>query len=268
MLQSHLVADRLPRPSDAAGGATTRTLERGLRILELLAEQAGDSGLGVTEVAAAAGLDKATALRLLQTLGTLGYAYRDPETKAYRLTGKLLGLSESFQSNLELPRRIRPFLTRLRDETGQTVHFGVREGTRVVYILKLESTSPVLIASAIGQSMPITTTSLGKAMLAAMSETDYERVLATLDFERRTEHSITDPRAFRQEIERTRARGFAIDDRENESSITCVGSALVDGTGTVVGAISVAGPSYVVEDRIEEFGRLCQGTAMTIRALL
>lgn len=237
-------------------------------MLELLAEQAGDAGLGVTDVAAAAGLDKATALRLLQTLGALGYAYKDPETKAYRLTGKLLGLSEAFRSNLEVPRRIRPFLTQLRDETGQTVHFGVRDGNRVVYILKLESNSPVLIASAIGQSMPVNTTSLGKAMLAAMSDADYERVLATLDWERRTERSITDPRAFRQEIERTRERGFAIDDRENESSITCVGSALVDGTGTVVGAISVAGPSYVVDSRIDEFGRLCQGAAMTIRALL
>lgn len=262
------MTDRLSRSADPAGGAPTRTLHRGLRVLELLAEQAGDSGLGVSEVAAAAGLDKATALRLLQTLGTLGYAYRDPETKAYRLTGKLLGLSESFRSNLEVPRRIRPFLTRLRDETGQTVHFGVREGNRVVYILKLESNSPVLIASAIGQSMPVNTTSLGKAMLAAMSDAEYERVLAELDFERRTERSFTDPRAFRQEIDRTRERGFAVDDRENESSITCVGSALVDGTGAVVGAISVAGPSYVIESRVDEFGRLCRDTAMTIRALL
>lgn len=251
-----------------AGSAPTRTLQRGLRILEILATQARDDGLGVTEVATAVELDKATANRLLQTLSALGYAYKDPESKTYRLTGKLLGLSEVFQSNLEVPRRIRPFLTQLRNDTGQTVHFGVREGHSVVYLLKLESTASVVIASAIGQSMPMHTTSLGKAILAAMPDTDRETVLSGLTLDRRTKNSLVDIRDLRHDLELTRTRGYSIDNRENEDDITCVGSALVDATGAVVGAISVSGPSYVVQDHVEEYGRLCQGTALTIRALL
>ena len=251
-----------------ATAAPTRTLQRGLRILEILATESRDSGLGVTEVATAVDLDKATANRLLQTLSTLGYAYKDPDTKGYRLTGKLLSLSESFQSNLDVPRRIRPFLERLRDETGHTVHFGIRELNRVVYILKLESTASVVIASAIGQSMPMHTTSLGKAILAGMPEVEREALYASLILERRTERTITDLRRLREEIALTQVRGYSIDDRENEDSVTCVGSPLIDSTGAVVGAISASGPSYAVDGRVEELGRLCQGTAMTIRALL
>ena len=251
-----------------AGGSLTRTLQRGLAILELLATDSRDSGLGVTEVASAVALDKATTNRLLQTLSALGYAYKDPDTKYYRLTGKLLHLSESYQSNLEIPRRIRPFLQQLRDETRQTVHFGVREGNRVVYLTKLDSPAPVLIASAVGQTMPMHTTSLGKAILAALPEAELQVVLADLEFPRRTAQSITDAREFRREIELTRQRGYSIDDRENEDAVTCVGSALVDASGAVVGAISVAGPSYSVESQIDELGRLCQGAAMMMRPLL
>lgn len=251
-----------------APSALTRTLQRGLLILEILATDSRDSGLGVTEVAGAVGLDKATTNRLLQTLSALGYAYKDPDTRTYRLTGKLLRLAGSYQSNLEIPRRIRPFLQQLRDETRQTVHFGVREGDKVVYLLKLESPSPVLIASAVGQTMPIHTTALGKAILAAMKDVDAEPILAGLDFKPRTSRSIPDIKAFRQEMQITRQRGYSVDDRENQEAVTCVGSALVDSNGSVVGAISVSGPTFDVHDRVDELGRLCQGAALTIKPLL
>lgn len=251
-----------------SAAAPTRALHRGLRILDLLATQSDDSGLRITDIAAAVELDKATTTRLLQTLIAVGYVYQEPDSKVYRLTGKLLRLAGAFESRLEVPRRIRPALARLRDDTGLTVHFGVRVGDRVTYLLKLESSAPVVVASAVGQSMPLTTTSLGKSILAALPVDELEDIVATLPFERRTERSIVDDVALHRELERTRRRGYAVDDRENEYSISCVGSAVLDARGTVLGAISAAGPSYVVAGRFEELGIRCRETADAVRELL
>jgi len=264
------MAGRAGANSDG-NGAPTRTLQRGLQVLETLAQESGDWGLALTDVAERVGLDKATTSRLLQTLCTLGYAYQERETRLYRLTGKLMSLGAYFSANLDLPRRMGPLLNELRSQSGETVHLGVLEGAnadRVVYIAKLETALPVQIASAIGQTMPVHTTSLGKAIFAALPEEERDRRLAQMTLERRTAQSITDLEALRADIAHARARGYAIDDRENEEGVTCVGSALLDGKGRVVAAVSVSGPTYRVATRIHELGLLCARTSERARELV
>lgn len=248
--------------------APTRTLQRGLQVLEALAGEADDDGLSVSEIAAIVDLDKATANRLVRTLCQSGYAYQDPKTRQYKLTGKLLALGSSHRENLDLPGRAAPFLARLRGETEETVHLGVRELDRVVYIAKLDSQLPVQIASAIGQTMPMHTTALGKAILSAMPDDQRDALLEQLDLTPRTENSLRSVADLRADIERSRRRGYSVDDRENEDSITCVGAPIVNGLGEVLGAISVSGPTFRMKDQIEAIGEKCAKAAADIGATL
>ena len=126
-----------PFPCREPTELTTRTLSRGLSILETLAA-ADELGLGPSAIAAAVALDKATVTRLLRTLIETGYATQDPESRRYRLTGKILRLAHGVARSLDLQRVARPHLKALRDRLGETVHLGVMEDLAVYYVDKLE----------------------------------------------------------------------------------------------------------------------------------
>ena len=85
-----------------------------------------------------------------------------------------------------------------------------------------------------------------------------------MDFARRTDRTICDVDEFRLEVSRTRERGYATDDRENEPLGACVAAAIVGADGRLVGAISVAGPHFRVRDHFEAFGMAARETAQAI----
>lgn len=246
--------------AEKATGPITSTVVRGLAVLEALANTEGE-GAGLTDVSAKVGLDKATTARLLNTLCATGFAYQDPETRKYRLTAKILALGAAYRNSIHLPNHAARHLSALREATGETVHLGILEMDHIVYIAKLESTRPVQIASAIGQTMPVHTTALGKAILSVIPPARLSSLLEGVGLPARTDRSITSVEGLHRELEATRERGYSIDDRENEETIICVGAAIVDTAGEVHGAISVSGPSYRMEDKVSEYGDLVRRTA-------
>jgi DNA-binding IclR family transcriptional regulator len=238
----------------------TRTLSRGLDVIETLARGDGN-GLGPSAIGQQAGLDKATVTRLLRTLVEAGYVSQDETTRRYRLSGKILWLAHRVTAGLVLRSVARPHLMGLRDELGETVHLGVIEDLRVVYVDKLEAENSIQLVSAVGQSMPLHSTSLGKAMLAALPAEERERIYARMDFLPRTDRTICDLATFREEIRTTQRRGYSTDDRENEPFGACVGAAIVGADGRPVGAISIAGPHFRIHDRLEYFGERARAVA-------
>lgn len=241
----------------------TRTLLRGLDVLEALAD-ADERGLGPSAIGQQVALDKATVTRLLRTLIEAGYVSQDEASRRYHLTGRILWLAHRATIHLDLRTVVRPHLLALRDELQETVHLGVMEDLRVVYVEKLEADHSIQLVSAVGQTMPLHSTSLGKAMLAALPEEEREGKYARMDLSRRTDRTIVDLAALRQEIRRTQRLGYATDDRENEPFGACVGVAIVGADGRPVGAISVAGPHFRIRDRFPSIGRRLVAAAAVI----
>lgn len=242
---------------------TTRTLSRGLDVLEALAAT-DEFGLGPSAIAERVGLDKATVTRLLRTLVETGYVAQDDRTRRYRLTGKILRLAHGVRTQVDLKRVTRPYLRRLREDLGETVHLGVMEGLAVFYVDKLVSANSIQLVSEVGQTMPLHTTSLGKAILAALPEAEREAIYTKIDFAPRTARTIRTVAQFREEIALTQARGFAIDDRENEDFGACVAAAIPGPDGRPVGAISVSGPDFRIRDHFERFGQRVREAALGI----
>ena len=243
--------------------STARALRRGLLVLEALAG-ATEPALGPSAIGRDVGLDKATVIRLLRTLVDAGYVTQDAATRRYRLTGRILALAHAANARLDLRSVARPHLTALRDALGETVHLGVMEDLRVVYVDKLEATNSIQLVSAVGQTMPLHSTALGKAMLAALPDEEREGKYARLELAPRTERTIRDLAVLREEIRQTRLRGYATDDRENEPFGACVGAAVLGADGRPVGAISVSGPHFRVHDSFERFGVRVRAVASTI----
>jgi len=101
-------------------------------------------------------------------------------------------------------------------------------------------------------------------MLAALPEEELEAKLSQMDFASRTPRTIGDAGELRLEVRRTRQRGYATDDRENEPLGACVAAAIVGADGRLVGAISVAGPHFRIRDHFEAFGMAARETAQEI----
>ncbi len=222
-------------------------------MLEALAG-AAEPTLGPSAIAQRVGLDKATVIRLLRTLADAGYVIQDEATRRYRLTGRILMLAHGANARLDLRSVARPHLTALRDALGETVHLGVMEDLRVVYVDKLEAANSIQLVSAVGQTMPLHSTALGKAMLAALPDEECEGTYARMELAPRTERTIRDLVVLREEIRQTRLRGYSTDDRENEPFGECVGAAIIAADRRPVGAISVSGPHFRIHDRVEYFG--------------
>ena len=239
-----------------------RSVQRSLALLEAMA--AADEPVGPARLAAAVDLDKATVSRLLMTFLHEGYVTHNKETGRYALTNRVLRLSRGFLAHSDVRLIAWPHLVALRDQTNETVHLGQRDGERVVYIDKLESEQSIRMVSSVGQSMPLHTTALGKAILATMSPETMREVVAGLDLGPRTSSSITDPQKLLEELESAAGLGYAPDRGENQDSVFCVGSAMVDGSGDVVGAVSVSGPAFRLSERLEEVGEQCRGAAQAI----
>ena len=249
----------MPMPS-------VRALSRGLAVLSCLARSA--SPLAPGEIARLASLDRATISRLLQTLVHDGYV-RKVARGRYALTSKLLELASAGGIASGLRDIARPVMRELRDRCEETVHLGIVEGDRVVYIEKLEpSHQRVALVTSVGQSMPIYSTALGKAILAEMPAAGRDAILDRITFTPKTNATITTRERFLDELSETHARGYAVDHGENLPDASCVAAPVYDGSGDVVAALSMSSPTFRIADRFQELGPAVQAAANRISGAL
>jgi len=242
--------------------ATAVTVVKAFAILDFLAQRAG-SAVSLAEVAAHIGTSKSTAHRYLTTLEELGVVERDNNDR-FQLGPKLIELAGVLLAEHDLRRESEPFLIDLASSTQETVHLAVPSGNEVVYLAKVESPHPIRMASRIGARMPMYSTALGKAILAYLPT---ERVQEIIDagIPSRTPYTVSSAEALRVELEQVRARGFALDDQENELGVRCVGAPIFDYSGEVVGAISVSGPAHrLSREMLLKLGPLVRETALKV----
>jgi DNA-binding IclR family transcriptional regulator len=135
----------------------------------------------------------------------------------------------------------------------------------VVYIEKIEGQGPIKISSAVGRRMGMNCTALGKAMLAQLPEAELQLIFKGRDLPQRTPNTITSLETLRADLVRTRERGYAFDDEENELGIRCLGASIFNHQREVVGSISASGP----RDRIfiENIGPLAQQVVEAAREI-
>jgi IclR family KDG regulon transcriptional repressor len=211
-----------------------------LRILELLDRSRG--GLTLKEIAEQADLNKSTAHRFLTHLEGEGYLFRDT-LGSYMLGPKMvkMGTGISFQATL---RKIsRPILEELWSFTGETVNLAMLDGVDVLYLDVLESLHTFRLATEIGVRRPIHATSLGKAILAHLtSPVLQDEILNGIQFQPATPKAVASIGRLRKDLVRIKLRGFALDDEEAVTGARCIGAAIFDADGQVIGAISVSGP--------------------------
>lgn len=219
----------------------SQTVQRALTILINL----GGGPKSLDQLAALLDVHKSTALRLLQTLESEGFARHD-ERHRYRLGPRLFALAHQALDELDIRRLAAAHLAALNQKHGHTVHLAARVDGAVVYIDKYDSRHPVRMNSRIGALAPAHCTAVGKVLLAGLPEARRAGAISRLGFERYTPNTITDPAAFEAELARVAAQGHAQDHAEHEDYINCVAAPIRDASGTVLAAVSISVPEPVL----------------------
>jgi len=222
------------------GGAVVQTLDRALKIVELLALHS--EGFGVTEIGLRVGLHKSTVHRLLSHLVSQGYIEKDEARPVYTLGLKFIELASLRLNQVELKTEAGPYLRRLASALNQPVHLAILADTEAVYIEKIEPQAHLRMYSQIGKRVPIYCSALGKCLVSDFSLEDLEGLTKRMTFRKFTDATRTSPEAFLEEVAETRKRGWALDEEEHEPGIRCVGAPIRDFTNRIVAAVSVSGP--------------------------
>jgi len=239
-----------------------QALERAFDILELLSKE--QHGLGLTEIGSRLELHKSTVYRLLYVLKQRGYIEKTAHGH-YRLGLEFIELSSLFLNNLELKTEAQPVLRELAGKTGNTVFLATLQEDQVVYIDKMETFNSLRKYSIIGQRAPLYCTALGKAMLTGMSDLQIRQLYEGKPLEAFTPRTINEVASLLSEIDKTRRRGWSIDDEEYEDGLRCIGAAIRDYRDQVFAAVSTSGSTAMMpRDRIEEIGGFVLGAARDI----
>lgn len=222
------------------------TLEKGLRVLELIAENAGD--IGVTQLSAQLDEPVTVIFRILRTLVSLGYVNQDPRTKRYGLGLRVWELSEKAVARLDIVETIQPILTRLTHLTGETSSLAINQGKDFLYVATVNGLQPLRAyvepGARISLALP---TASGRAILAFSPQAVIDELLSA-KLQRFTPKTVVDPGKLRSILEDIRRRGVSIVHGENQQQLSAVAAPIIDSVGRCIGALAMSG---VTQERFE-----------------
>jgi IclR family pca regulon transcriptional regulator len=193
--------------------------------------------MSLAAVAAATGLARPTARRILLTLTELGYVR--PVDGGFELTPRVLELGMSYVLSRNLWEIARPHMERLVAQTHESTSIAQLDGSDIVYVARVAVPKIITLAVTIGTRFPAMQTSLGKVLLAALPPGQVERVLAEPSrsgITARWQPARAEREAALREV---RARGWALTDEQLAPGIRSVAAPLRDGDGRVIAAMNV-----------------------------
>jgi len=236
----------------------TRALDRGLMILETIAE---NPPMTLVDIAAACDLSPATTLRILRTLETRSFVSRDPETRAYWIGLKAFEVGARFLSETRLSETVRLILRRLSTATGQSTTLSILAGSDIVLIEVHEGSSSLRSTPEIGMRAPAHATAPGKCLLAEQWSDGLTDAIGVGPYPAVTERTITEREALREELAKVRRDRIATDCGELQPDISSVACAIRDRSGETVAAVAIQAPTTIFDSHVEDWIPLLRAAA-------
>lgn len=217
------------------GDGYVQSFARGLAVIRSFSADAPSQTM--TEVAQRTGLTRAGARRILHTLHALGYV--EIEGRQFRLTAKVLDLGFAYLSSLPVWSLAEPYMEVLVSKVHESSSIAVLNGKEIIYVLRVPTEKIISINLGVGSRLPAYCSSMGRVLLAGLSDEELDQELATTDLVARTPHTITDRALLREEILRVRQQGWAIIDQELELGLISVAAPIKGRNGKYMAAINI-----------------------------
>ena len=241
------IANEQPFGQVIKAGRTIQSVVRALDVLEVLSASGAELALG--EIASRSGLNASTCHHLLSTLAARGYVGQNPRGRTYFLGTKILELSSSRVRQFNLIDVAMPELRRLNQLTRETVHLAVMQGHELTMLAILESPHPIRVSTdGASKANAAHATATGKAILAWLPEMEIARVIAEKGLTAFTDKTITNIADLMEDLRHVRRNGYAMENEEFQPGVVCVGSAIRDHLGAVIGSIGCSMPEMRAGD--------------------
>lgn len=243
------------RESKASGGS--QTLLRGLDVIEAVA----DGPIALADLAARLDLTRSTTHRLATALVERRYLTFVPRL-GYQFGPKLLELGFLAQQHTDVVQIARPHLEALAAATEDTVHLGVLDSARALYLDKIPGRRRIEISSRVGDRHPLTSTGLGKALLLDDGAEHWRKLF---DEDRASGSPPADYQVWHERMRGYVQDGRSFDLEENEDRIRCVAAPVRDFSGKIVAALSVSSAAqYMSDARMADLTHDVMATAAAI----
>ncbi|MEM4988715.1 IclR family transcriptional regulator [Collimonas sp. H4R21] len=252
----------------AAAPTGTQTLTRGLAVLQAVAGGARD----LKQIAQMLGTTRSTTHRLANCLVQERYLRFTPNA-GYVLGPKLIELGFQAREEVSLSIVARPYLERLAEQSGDTIHLALQDGDDVLYLDKIPGKKGLEMRSRVGHRMPIATTGVGKALMLGMDEEEWKSLYQKRSTAAANHAAGLLPKRswteFRDQMREYVKGGYAFDLEDNEPSIRCVAAPIYDATHAIVAAISVSSTlPYMPLERMQSLIAVVQAAAAGISSEL
>ena len=210
-------------------------------LLELVARAEGP--LSLDELTQQCSLPKPTVYRILGLLQRGGLLQREPDTKRYCIGARLSQFA--LEVMLRSPQRARrhAILRQLVEEVGETCNFTMQDGNEVVYLDRVETSSPVRLLMEAGSRVPLHCTASGKLFLSQLPEHKIAGLLGPGPYPRHTARTMVEIGALQKELRRIRAEGISTDVGEYLEGSVCLAVPVTDTRGRVCATVAVHGPA-------------------------
>ena len=222
-----------PRPGDSY----VQSFARGLEVIRSFSAAAPRQTL--SEAAAASGLTRAGARRILLTLQTLGYVECDG--RLFALTPRILDLGFAYLSSMPIWDRAEPVMQALAGEVRESCSAAVLEGGDILYVLRVHTQKIMSISLGVGSRLPAYCTSMGRVLLAGLDDAALRERLAGMAPEALTRRTVTDRAQLLEIVRQVRAQGWCLVDQELEEGLISIAAPVHNRAGRVVAALNVSG---------------------------
>jgi DNA-binding IclR family transcriptional regulator len=243
-----------------------RAVERALQILNCFDDEHPERG--VSEIAQAVDLHKATTHRIVTTLVNYGYLERAADGQKYRLGLELTHLGFKVIRRMDLRREALLYMNRLVERWDEACDLSIFDQGNAFYIEVSQGNHALTIAAAVGMRLPAHATASGKLFLAYRSSQELESTLSR-PLARYTEKTISSPEDLIAQLQQIRRQGFATDDEEFEVGISAIAAPIFNQDGAIMAAMSMPSPtSRMTMERASEIAEsLIEATKAVSRRL-
>jgi DNA-binding IclR family transcriptional regulator len=215
-----------------------QSVEKAMRVL--IAFDGSKRQLSLSEISVLTGFDMSATQRFTFTLAALGYLFKDPDSRKYELSPKLLDFTYHYLTSNELVSRATPYLQQLGSETEEATNLTVLDDIDIVFVLRIVSRNVFNAHVITGSRLPAYCTAPGLAILATLSDGEVDDILSRTNLVQYTASTVHQPRKIKERLVQIRKQGYAHTEDEYFVADISTAAAITNAHGRGIGAVNIA----------------------------
>lgn len=259
-------ANGAQEPREISNRSFITALARGLSVIRAFRDQT--DRLTLSDVARIVSLPRATVRRCLLTLQSLGYV--ESRGRFFGLSPQVLTLAQAYLSSSPLPRVAQSALERVSEALGESCSLSILHRDEVIYIARSTRKRIGSLHRDVGSHLPAHCTSMGRVLLAALSEADLNAYFAEARLEKFTRNTVTEKEELKAILDKVRRQGYCIVEQELEPDLRSLAIPIHNASGRVVAAINVGAQASRTSRKqmLEQYLPVLRDAAFKMRPLL